>query len=176
MYDFSFFKLIVGFLILICISIIIFLILREYWCWYWKINARKKIMEEQTEMLHFICNYIKKKPDAIGITLNSFHTDEEIKKRFPKVTHRVVQLMGLYSNPSNDSNKIMQLLKGDPVCVIKTETVRIVNFTSIEEVEWSFVEIEDSKQGWCYSSNLRSLNYETRVPSVTRTTTQHHGI
>ena len=32
-------------------AISLFLILREFFCWYWKINAMKTIMEEQRDLL-----------------------------------------------------------------------------------------------------------------------------
>ena len=32
-------------------AISLFLILREFFCWYWKINSIKEIMEEQRDLL-----------------------------------------------------------------------------------------------------------------------------
>ena len=41
-----------GTLIAILIGIIVlFLILREFWCWYWKINRLVALMEEQNKTL-----------------------------------------------------------------------------------------------------------------------------
>ena len=34
--------------------ILIFLFLREFWCWYWKINERTKLLKEQNEALKAI--------------------------------------------------------------------------------------------------------------------------
>lgn len=39
------------FLIIAFISISLFIILREFFCWYWKINSMKALMEEQRELL-----------------------------------------------------------------------------------------------------------------------------
>ena len=36
------------------VSIIAFLITREFWCWYWKINERIKLMEKQNEYLRLV--------------------------------------------------------------------------------------------------------------------------
>jgi len=35
----------------IALGIGIFLLLREFFCWYWKINTMKEIMEEQRDLL-----------------------------------------------------------------------------------------------------------------------------
>ena len=40
-----------GFIIAILVSIGVFLLLREVFCWYYKINDLKKIMEEQRYLL-----------------------------------------------------------------------------------------------------------------------------
>ena len=39
------------FLIIAFISISLFIILREFFCWYWKINSMKALMEEQRDLL-----------------------------------------------------------------------------------------------------------------------------
>jgi len=36
---------------IIVFGIILFIILREFFCWYYKINAMKTIMEEQRDLL-----------------------------------------------------------------------------------------------------------------------------
>ena len=36
---------------MLAVGIILFLILREFFCWYWKINSIKEIMEEQIDLL-----------------------------------------------------------------------------------------------------------------------------
>ena len=36
---------------MLAVGIILFLILREFFCWYWKINSIKEIMEEQRDLL-----------------------------------------------------------------------------------------------------------------------------
>jgi hypothetical protein len=44
----------------IVILIILFLILRKFWCWYWKINKRVVLLEEQNKMLETINNNLLK--------------------------------------------------------------------------------------------------------------------
>ena len=36
---------------MLVVGIILFIILREFFCWYYKINAMKTIMEEQRDLL-----------------------------------------------------------------------------------------------------------------------------
>ena len=38
-------------LLMIAVGIFLFIILREFFCWYWKINAMQTIMEEQRDLL-----------------------------------------------------------------------------------------------------------------------------
>ena len=45
----------------IIISIILFILLREVFCWYYKINDIKKIMEEQRDLLKTIVEKENKK-------------------------------------------------------------------------------------------------------------------
>lgn len=49
-------------IIYIVLAIVLFLILREVACWYWKINERKNLMEEQNELLKELIE-LKKKPN-----------------------------------------------------------------------------------------------------------------
>ena len=39
---------------LIVFLILLFLATREFWCWYWKINERNKLLKEQNEALKAI--------------------------------------------------------------------------------------------------------------------------
>lgn len=48
----------------VLIAIILFLVLREVACWYWKINERKALMEEQNELLKELIEMQKKEIEA----------------------------------------------------------------------------------------------------------------
>ena len=50
---------IIGFLVILGISILIFLVLREFWVWYFKTNQIIKILENQTELMNEIIEVIK---------------------------------------------------------------------------------------------------------------------
>lgn len=52
--------------IIICLilAIVLFLILREVACWYWKINERKALMDEQNKLLKELIELKKKEKEA----------------------------------------------------------------------------------------------------------------
>ncbi|HNX54847.1 MAG TPA: hypothetical protein PKO30_04640 [Prolixibacteraceae bacterium] len=52
-------------IIYIVLAIALFLILREVACWYWKINERKALMEEQNELLKELIELKKKHEKSI---------------------------------------------------------------------------------------------------------------
>lgn len=43
----------------VLIFFVIFILLREFWCWYFKINERVKLQEKQNELLLKLCKYEK---------------------------------------------------------------------------------------------------------------------
>jgi hypothetical protein len=55
MYNYG--SIIIGIIVVLAI---LFLILREFWCWYWKINKRVALLEEQNEMLKIMNNNLLK--------------------------------------------------------------------------------------------------------------------
>ena len=56
-------------IVVILFTIFLFFILREFFCWYWKINAMKDLMEEQRDLL-------KKIVDKENISLKNFEEDK----------------------------------------------------------------------------------------------------
>ncbi len=40
-------------------TLVVFLITREFWCWYFKINERNKLLERQNALLLKLCKYEK---------------------------------------------------------------------------------------------------------------------
>lgn len=62
-----------GFIAIIIIAFVIFLICREFNCWYLKINARKELLEKLAENQKEIIRLLKKQ------------TGEEVLEESPKV-------------------------------------------------------------------------------------------
>ena len=46
-------------LVSIVILVVVFLILREFWCWYWKINVRVNLLTEQNTLLREIASALR---------------------------------------------------------------------------------------------------------------------
>lgn len=47
----------------VAIFIIAFLLLRVFFCWYWKINKRIALLEKQNELLEEILTQLRKAPE-----------------------------------------------------------------------------------------------------------------
>ncbi len=45
--------------ITIVLSILVFLLTREFWCWYFKINKRVELLNKQNDLLLRLCKYEK---------------------------------------------------------------------------------------------------------------------
>jgi hypothetical protein len=62
-------------------AISLFLILREFFCWYWKINAMKTLMEEQRDLLKQILDGKKIKTKDTEVANEIKNTDVRVKER-----------------------------------------------------------------------------------------------
>ena len=56
MSDFEFYMMVAA---IIAICVVIFLILRTFFCWYWKISRRVRLMEEQNALLREIVDQLR---------------------------------------------------------------------------------------------------------------------
>ena len=54
-----------GVALIIAICIAVFLLLRFFFCWYWKINKRISIMEEQNRLLQEIIDQLRSRQSGI---------------------------------------------------------------------------------------------------------------
>ena len=65
----------------IIISIILFFLLREVFCWYYKINDIKKIMEEQRDLLKIIVEKENQNSGETKSSINDAYPDEHPLKQ-----------------------------------------------------------------------------------------------
>jgi len=65
----------------IIISIILFFLLREVFCWYYKINDIKKIMEEQRDLLKIIVEKENQNSGETKSSINYAYPDEHPLKQ-----------------------------------------------------------------------------------------------
>ena len=71
---------------IIIVAVIVFLITREFWCWYWKINRLTKLFEEQNKLLNKI--FFK----MIGIKVDYIVRNDSINLRSePKPDSSIVK-------------------------------------------------------------------------------------
>jgi flagellar biosynthesis/type III secretory pathway M-ring protein FliF/YscJ len=82
---------IIYFLVMLGILIIVFLILREVNCWYWKINRNIELQEEQSRLLQKLVQQFEKKEtsgkekksvDVEQTSVNDPKVMEEMLKKF----------------------------------------------------------------------------------------------
>lgn len=130
-------------LIGLAVFFVSFIILREFYCWYWKINQINSLLESQNDTLLQILKYIEK---------------EEIHKskiRFPAATHIAIEDVRLRSEPDMSTAPLRILDKGELVVFLeKGATVENANLVS---APWFYVKTEGGEQGWVFSGSLKNV-------------------
>jgi hypothetical protein len=116
--------------------IVLFLILREFWCWYWKINKRIKLMEEQNELLKGIFE------KYIGGT----NIKNEIQKKYKNVDEIIVGeeyiskgKITLFENYDYKTKIICNILEN--------ERIKIIDVEENGEDIWFFIKDRDGNEG-----------------------------
>ncbi|MDR0497954.1 MAG: hypothetical protein LBH42_10090 [Treponema sp.] len=128
--------IIIGILIAV---LVVFLITREFWCWYWKVNKLVALLEEQNNLLkkQFGISSGILSPDVSMYNMNSSDpsTIELIDKE-------VIQNTDMKTGAGH-GNTILQLTQG--TIIKEKETFR----------KWSRIVIKDGKEGWCLTECLK---------------------
>jgi len=108
--------------------IIIFLITREFWCWYWKINRILALMEDQNNLLRKQLN------------LNSINekNDTEVNNYELQPGEFIVnKKTSIFAGPGETYRHI---------CVVENGEVLL---EKRNEGEWTLVTMKNGKEGWC---------------------------
>ena len=71
---------IIYFIIAIAVLVVVFLILREVNCWYWKINERITLQQETNSLLKFIFSKVSNGSDIVFVS----DKDENLNKNSPE--------------------------------------------------------------------------------------------
>jgi hypothetical protein len=136
-----------GTIIVVGVIIVVFLVLREVWCWYWKINKIVSLLEQQTFL-------IKRYLDNISeVTYNTI----EPAKFIP--THRVKLLtkaegLGLRTEPNAKIDTFIKLPDGTEVQYLSTgDDVTLLD----KKGRWLKIRTEDDIYGWCFSGSLEKI-------------------
>jgi len=132
-----------GIIIGAIVSFGIFFILREFFCWYWKINQRDSLLERQNEILSQILKYIERE----GF-------DKE-KTHFPEATHITTDDVKLRAEPDMSMPPAEVLEKGTLVVFIKEGA--IIEDSNYISAPWFYIKTEGGVQGWCFSGLLKKI-------------------
>jgi len=130
-------------IIVAIVSFGILLVLREFFCWYWKINQIDSHLEKQGEILSQILKYIEREEYS------------KVKTRFPEATHIAAESVKLRAEPDFSLPPIEVLEKGTPVVFIKEGAV--IEYPNYEPAPWFYVKAGNGIQGWCFSGLLRKV-------------------
>ena len=121
----------------------IFVILREFFCWYWKINQTNSLLERHNEILSKILKYIEREE------LN------KNKKRFPEATHIATEDVKLRLEPDMSTPPVEILERGTLVVFIKEGA--IIEDANYVSAPWFYVKTESGVEGWCFSGLLKKI-------------------
>jgi hypothetical protein len=120
----------------------VFLLLREFWCWYFKINRLVALMEEQNALL--------------GQQL-SRDSVVSLKEFVP--THKVRLLtntegMALRKRPDPSLTSFTKIPNGTEVQHLSTGDE--ITFQD-KKAPWFEIRTKDGVQGWCFSGSLEKI-------------------
>lgn len=124
-------------LIGLIIAFLLFLILREFWCWYFKINKRVALLEEQNRLLDSLNKYlipiVQSSYDVEGIE-NSIRNKD--KKQFI-----VTKELKILEEPNENSAVVCRILEGKPA--------RFLDKKEIGTATWYKIIDQENTEGWC---------------------------
>jgi uncharacterized protein YgiM (DUF1202 family) len=135
--EFNFFELFKILLVCAVVIILVFLALREFWCWYFKINKRIILLEEQNRLLSSLNKYL------VPIVKSSYN-DTEIKRTIADGDNKqyiITQEIKLFEKSDKNSGVVCRLLKG--------ETITFLDKQEVNTVVWYKVKDKENNVGWC---------------------------
>jgi hypothetical protein len=127
-----------GFIILI----ILLLVTRKFWCWYWKINQRIYLLEEQNKILISLNQFLI---PTVKSNFDDNEINESIKNKKIKI-FTVTTEIKLFKNYNKSSPIVCCLLKG--------ESVTFLDQKVIDNNIWYNIKDKDGNEGWCLLESL----------------------
>ena len=123
-------------LVILIILIVVFIILREVNCWYWKINKRIDLLEKQNLLIEKILNHLK------GISPSEIKENDQ--KHSDEATNRAVS--NLSDEERREYDKFIKFgLKDGEKIVIHKKKRKIDRFT---EEEWNGILYKNQENEW----------------------------
>jgi hypothetical protein len=131
-------------------TVIVFLVLREVWCWYWKLNKIVSLLEGQNQLLALLTKADKiDSPAAIEKSAAIEELNLEGNESF-----LIEKEMKLYNDEYNYDKAIQQLNTGDIVVFIKKGGKVSIGK---DIAPMFFVKTKEGNSGWCFSAYLKLL-------------------
>jgi len=132
-------------IITIVILVVVFLILREVNCWYWKINERISLQNEQNSILEKILKELKNEPKSKhkstsskkGDNYNADKTLDEDEKELDSMDEKMIYEIELTSDEQKQVDAFIKfgIKQGERLAINKT-TRKIDRF---DDEEWKKV-------------------------------------
>jgi hypothetical protein len=135
--DFNFLDLLKILLSSMAIIIPIFLILREFWCWYFKINKIIALFEEQNRLLNALNQYLI---PVVKSNYNAIEVKNSIRNGGNR-QYTITQEIKLFAYPDENSSIICRLLEG--------EIITFLDKREINNMLWYNVKDNENNTGWC---------------------------
>jgi hypothetical protein len=111
----------------------------------------RESFEKQNKMLLYVCQYIKRKPDAAGIPFDSsFNTSNINGVKDQQASGEVTVSLAVALKAKSDatSANICTLEAGEKVEILKTEN-------DTENTQWCNVRTKDGTEGWVAAKYLK---------------------
>jgi hypothetical protein len=124
------------FLITILVLIVLFFLLRELNCWYWKINKRIDLLERQNFLIEKIFNHL-----TGGTTIES---PEELKKISDKVKDNIISKLSDEERREYDKFINFGLQPGEKLVIHKKKR----NIDRFTKEEWNGILYKNQENDW----------------------------
>lgn len=146
-----------AFLLLVVVSILLFLLFRELFCWYWKINKRISMTEKQIVLLEKILSHLK----SVAPNPNPSQYEEEVSEKIlidDKVTdfnQDIYESLSITEQKEADKFIKHGLRLGEKLVINKT--TREINRFSIKEWKEICEKLEDENWIIIWERKLNSV-------------------
>ncbi len=143
------------FLLLVIVSILLFLLFREFFCWYWKINKRISMTERQVVLLEKILAHLKSTSPNQSDT--DMHVSEtiSINDQMTDFNRDIYDILSSLEQKEADKFIKHGLRPGEKIVINKT--TREINRFSIKEWTEICAKFEDHKWSIIWERKLSSV-------------------
>ena len=114
-------------IIILVIALIVFLVLREFWCWYWKINKVIAILQEQNSLLR----------QYLGANVITGAGNPQVNSDVLNPNEFIIsKKTSLFAGPGETYRFVYEIQSGEVVLEKGSEGI------------WTYVATKNGKEGW----------------------------